>query len=547
MSFNPGSPKSRRTSFLDIGGPNSLNNFANSYTRAQSYIGSTLLEQSPSLLVSDDVSPNTSPYLEGQDEGEITIDYRLDDNQPIPQGYNHIRTFHFPEQEIPPSEVSPLIRRRSSLAISIKSGEATLISGNSTVPQTVFNSVNTLMGIAMLSLPYAFKVSGWILGSIIFLISAIITNKTAKLLGKILAKHPELNTYGDIAFIFGGKSVAVVVTIIFLIDMIGAMLSLILLFTDSFSILLPQISKSALKAIVVSVLFILSLFPLSILSMLSLLGITCTLTVIIIVIICGLSITQSPGSLWDPVPTSLWPLRYDYLILSLGLFMAPWGGHPVFPELYRDMRHPIKYNKSTNISFTTSFLLELGLSIIGLIMYGSQCQDSIIKNLMLNNQYPKWINPTLSFLMGFLSLSKLPLVAKPIITVYENLLGINDDLLLIKQSDGELITGIPSHVTRSNASIIMFRRISRIFSRIIFCIGLLVVSLAFSTFGKVVSFLGAAICFTICMTLPLMFYLKLFYYELTTLQRLLFMVGILIGISSSIMGTYAAITLDINI
>ena len=30
---------------------------------------------------------------------------------------------------------------------------------------------------------------------------------------------------------------------------------------------------------------------------------------------------------------------------------APWGGHSVFPNIYRDMRHPKKYGKSLKVTF----------------------------------------------------------------------------------------------------------------------------------------------------------------------------------------------------
>ncbi|KAK6464044.1 transmembrane amino acid transporter protein-domain-containing protein [Scheffersomyces coipomensis] len=566
MSYPPieGSPKpsgkNRRQSFLDIGGPNSINNFANSYARAQSYIGSTLLERSPSLLINDEISPNTSPLLEGRDEGEVTIDYRLDEesssveeygatsvpSSPGAHGYNHIRSFHFPGNDLP-VETSPLFRNRSnSIAASIKSNSISIITGDSTVPQTIFNSINTLMGIAMLTLPYGFKVSGLVLGSLLLLTSAIITNFTAKILGKILHRNPSLNTYGDIAHLFGGPIIAIIVTAIFLVDLTGASLSLILLFSDSFNILLPQISKPVLKTFIVSLLFFLSAFPLSILSIFSLLGVICTLTVILIVIICGFSIDTNPGSLFQPEMFNLWPMDYNYLFLSLGIFMAPWGGHPVFPELYRDMRHPKKFNKSSDVSFSITFILDYGIGIIGLLMYGLKCEDSIIKNLMHNEDYPVWVNPTLCLLMGLLPISKLPLIAKPIITVYENFLGLNDDLLLQKEFNGSSPVS-NSHINRHNSSIILFRKISRIMSRAVFCVLLLIVSLLFNSFGKLVSFLGSAICFTICFTLPFMFYLKVFYHEISIIKKLLVSIGIIIGILGSVLGTYAAITLDVDV
>lgn len=64
----------------------------------------------------------------------------------------------------------------------------------------------------------------------------------------------------------------------------------------------------------------------------------------------------------------LFPQRWSTIPLSLGLLMcryfythatgfvadrvsAPWGGHSVFPNIYRDMRHPKKYTRAINYTY----------------------------------------------------------------------------------------------------------------------------------------------------------------------------------------------------
>lgn len=32
--------------------------------------------------------------------------------------------------------------------------------------------------------------------------------------------------------------------------------------------------------------------------------------------------------------------------------MSPWGGHGVFPNIYRDMRHPHRYGQAVKTTFT---------------------------------------------------------------------------------------------------------------------------------------------------------------------------------------------------
>lgn len=514
-SHNCERPKERRRSFLDIGGANSINNFASSYTRAQSYLGLSLVDNAV-VEGLENISPCTSVDSLTR-ESAIDETPRNDlESQAI---RDHIHSYTFGN-----TEESPLLSRRASKADSER-----LITGDSTAPQTIFNCINTLMGIGMLSLPFGFYLSGWVIGSLMLLLSSLITNITAKILGRILRKYPHVTSYGDIAHLYGGKTINFFVTLVFSIDLLGAMISLIILFSDSFHILLPSLLKNLLKGIIVTILLLLSFLPLSILSLCSLLGIVCTSCLILVIVVCGILTTSTPGSLVSPATTNVWPADNKLLLLSLGLFMAPWGGHPVFPELYRDMRHPSKFSKCCNIAFAITFKLDYLIAAIGFLMFGSDCQDSLTKNLMTNKNYPGWVRPLICLFMGLLAISKLPLIARPIITVYENILKFNQSNFIVIKN------GIRKEVYS----------VKRISARIIFCVVLLLISLIFNSFGRVISFLGSAICFTICMTLPLVFYLKLFRNELSSLAKSLIKFGILMGLILSIIGTYGAIIVDI--
>lgn len=520
-SSSPVETRERRRSFLDYGGINSISNFASSYSRAQTYIGSTFLESE----IVEDLSPNTSPHLDPQNAIDSTIEeYAVEGVRPSKQAQDQINSFSFPHYD---NEESPLIGRRSSRF----SAHLPLIQGNSTAPQTIFNSINTLMGIGMLSLPFGLRLSGWFFGSALLLCSAILTTITAKSLGKILKRHPQLNTYGDIAQLYGGNTFSYIVTTIFSIDLYGATVSMILMFTDSFSLLLPDVSRTYLKAFIVTCTFILSLFPLNILSMLSLVGIICTLNIILIILVCGLVVDSTPGSLLVPAVTNLYPVDYKYLLLSIGIFMAPWGGHPVFPELFRDMRHPSKYATTCNVSFSITFGLDFSLAAMGFLMFGASCEDSLVKNVLSNPIYPGWVNPVFCLLMGLLPLSKLPLIAKPIITVYENMFNLHPKIVVDAK-------GNPKTQSLS---------VKRVVGRAIFCLILLILSLFFNSFGKLVSFLGSAICYTICLTLPLMFYLHFFKDDLNWYTKIIIRIFIGLSATASVVGTYASITMDIGI
>lgn len=538
MPADSGSIDSRRKSFLDIGGPNSITNFASSLQRAHIYMEQAINEESGLFGSpnSTDLSPCTSPRVVIGNSGSQSL---LGDGHNA-HGYgsaHHTRqmtcddpfhNFDFPHDELAADSIGltlvPVRSRRESLS------SAVVGFGSSTAPQTIFNSVNTLMGVAMLSLPFAFRITGWVVALVQLLLVAWVTSKTAKILGSILQKNKHLHSYGDIAYAFGGSKFHAFATFTFTVDLLGALLSLVLIFADSFSILFPQVNSLVFKLCIVVITFCTSFLPLSTVSFISLVGVISSAAVLVCILICGFLSSTSPGSLISPAKTSIWPSSFSDILLSLGLFMSPWGGHPVFPELYRDMRHPRKFNFCCNASFLFTFILDFAIGAAGYLMFGSNAKDSLTKNLMSNPAYPAWISPTFCFLLALLLASKLALVSRPVITVAERLLPKTEQKFITYQNGKKVQNFLPSAV--------MAR---------VLVLGLLFgMSVLFTSFGQIMAFFGSAICFTICVTLPLMFHLKLNKEELTIYGKAWLLIGIFFGIFGAVAGTYASIVSTVS-
>jgi vesicular inhibitory amino acid transporter len=150
-----------------------------------------------------------------------------------------------------------------------------VVVGQSTLPQTIFNSVNVLIGIGLLSLPLAIHYSGWVIGMIFFMFSVIATQYTAKLLAKCLDVDSSLITFADLAFVSFGSRASVLVSILFCLELIGANVALVVLFADSLDALIPGLSVLGWKLIAAVILTPLAFLPLRLLSFTSILGILC--------------------------------------------------------------------------------------------------------------------------------------------------------------------------------------------------------------------------------------------------------------------------------
>lgn len=158
-----------------------------------------------------------------------------------------------------------------------------VIVGQSTVTQTIFNSINVLIGVGLLSLPLAMKQAGWLLGLLFLTFAALTTSYTAKILAKCLDVDRSLVTYADLAYISFGHRARLVISLLFCLELIGACIALIVLFADSLYVLLPGLSIIQWKAICGLMLLPLNFVPLRFLSVTSILGIlSCTSSMLFI-------------------------------------------------------------------------------------------------------------------------------------------------------------------------------------------------------------------------------------------------------------------------
>lgn len=183
------------------------------------------------------------------------------------------RLFH--EQQVggmqdPDKEHEPLLIKR----VEREDGKRVqVVIGQSTLPQTVFNSVNVLIGVGLLSLPLGFRYSGWIVGMNFFFFSALATRYTAGVLAKCLDVDQSLITFADIAYTAFGTKARVLTSVIFFIELIAACVALLVLFADSLDALIPGWGVVEFKVLGGVILVPLSFVPLRFLSFTSVLGI----------------------------------------------------------------------------------------------------------------------------------------------------------------------------------------------------------------------------------------------------------------------------------
>ncbi|KAI9653876.1 MAG: hypothetical protein M1821_006907 [Bathelium mastoideum] len=377
-----------------------------------------------------------------------------------------------------------------------------VVVGQSTLPQTIFNSVNVLVGVGLLALPLSFRYSGWLIGMLFFLSSAITTSYTAKVLAKCLDVDNSLITFADIGYVAFGSKARIAISILFTLELFAACVALVVLFADSLDALIPVWSVLEWKVICGIILIPLSFLPLRFLSFTSVLGILCCFGIVLAIFIDGFIKPDKPGSLREPATTYLFPTNWATLPLSFGLMMSPWGGHGVFPNIYRDMRHPHKYSRAVNITYVFSYFIDVAIAVAGLLMFGNQVRDEITSNLLLTDGYPKGLSVFIVICIAIIPITKVPLNGRPIISTLEILLGLDARAL--------------STTSQSTAGMSSFTRgVLKITIRALINVVFVVLAILVPNFDRIMGIMGSVACFTICIILPLAFHLKLFGEELS--------------------------------
>ncbi|EMG47415.1 hypothetical protein G210_2272 [Candida maltosa Xu316] len=586
---------SRRPShtFLDtpIGsfkGPNSLQNFANSFTRAQSFAANKIdnsIHKKRSFFVNGTDSSN-----DGHAYDDEEYDQQFDPNLMVPSYRGHrlssvihdiqhrnqlfmnhadnvqptsspgandvfyhddvVNALHQPKSRqnsafgSTNSQFHPRIHSapsfssfRSSISaattptifqvrkIEDEDGNVvTVLAGQSTAPQTIFNSVNVLIGVGLLALPVGLMKAGWIYGVPILLLCGLTTYWTAALLSKSMDTDETIMTYADLGYAAYGSVAKLVISLLFTVDLLGAGVALIVLFSDSLYALLGDDevwTRTRFKIVSFIVLTPFTFVPLPILSLISLLGILSTISITVLVMICGLLKPTAPGSLLEFMPTNLYPRSIVDLLVAIGILMAPFGGHAIFPNLKSDMRHPYKFTQTLGTTYFITLVTDLSMGVLGFLMFGQKCSNEITDTILTTPGYPVWCYPLISGLICLIPLAKTPLNAKPIISTLDVLFGVGN---ISTNNFREFVNTIGRFIIRVgvNAIFVLF-------------------AILFPEFDKVVGILGSSICFIICIILPCLFYLKLCGPKIQGAERLVVVLAIVISVGLALAATYTTV------
>eukprot|EP00750_Incisomonas_marina_P009558 INCI16042.2.p1 GENE.INCI16042.2~~INCI16042.2.p1 ORF type:complete len:623 (+),score=69.95 INCI16042.2:243-2111(+) len=334
-----------------------------------------------------------------------------------------------------------------------------------TTIQTLFNSINVLLGVGVLTVPYAISEGGWAAVAVLALLG-LITNYTAKLLwdmqvdqpislhkvrdaeyakafvedddplyGKMAAvvdeveeplrmRHPSYPEIGELAF---GKCGRRVVSFALFGELFCALVLFIILMGTNLIIVLPDTPLSVVEWMCISAAAVLPLCwlrSMALLSWFSFLGVMSSISLVVSIVAYSFLGTCAGGSncsnVEHPDPEALnltEGLVRENLPMSVGLLMFCFAGHSVFPEIMASMKTVADGPKVMNQTFAVSTTLYVFLAVVGYLWLGISSPEQVTQALP-----PGWVSLAVTWLLLGSTYTKLALGFSPIAVAFEDLL-----------------------------------------------------------------------------------------------------------------------------
>ncbi|CAO2820562.1 unnamed protein product [Amaranthus hypochondriacus] len=376
--------------------------------------------------------------------------------------------------------------------------------------KTVFNGLNALSGVGILSVPYALSSGGW--GSLPLLFAVSMAAFYAGLLIKrCMELDPTINCFIDIGDRAFGTAGRILVAMFMCAELYLVVTGFLIVEGDNLYNLFPNMNINFFGihviigkkwiVILVAVFITPSVWynDYNYLSYISATGVLASFVIILSVFYVGAFGGigfQHKGEFfnWSGIPT------------SASLYGFCYCAHPVFPNLYNSMEKKHDFTKVLIICFVWMTFSYSSIAILGYLMFGSRLYPEITLNLPTNK-----ISSQVAIFTTLISpLSKYALMLDPVIIAVES--------------------WFPVHHNKRFKFMI----------RTIIIITQVIVALYIPFFGRLVSLVGAFLSVTASITLPCLCYLKIAGNNLGYEKVLV--VGVIISsLLIAIFGTYTSL------